>query len=157
MLSDQFTGAEMGLAARLQFFGYEARGVPDGPDDGSIAPWAVVASLPFAPEIVLPALEYFETLKLRESNPYGFKATFNATFAGKSDSSRPWVSPFHYGLDQGPMVLMIENYRTGLLWRLMRHCPYLVLGLHRAGFAGGWLGAQDVIQTPTVEESPSGK
>jgi hypothetical protein len=124
-----------------QFFGYDARGVPDGPDDGSIAPWAVVASLPFAPEIVLPALEYFETLRLREKNPYGFKATFNSTFTGKSGSTRPWVSPFHFGLNQGPIVLMIENYRTGLLWRLTRQCPHLAIGLRRAGFAGGWLGA----------------
>lgn len=125
-----------------QFFGYLARGVPDGPDDGSIAPWAVVASLPFAPEIVLPALQYFETLKLRKGRPYGFKATFNATFANGSDPSQSWVSPFNYGLNQGPIVLMIENYRSGLLWHLMRHCPYLVAGLHRAGFAGGWLGAE---------------
>jgi hypothetical protein len=127
---------------KRQFFGYEARGVPDGPDDGSIAPWAVVASLPFAPEIVLPALGYFERLKLRENNPYGFKATFNATFADTSDPSQRWVSPFHYGLNQGPIVLMIENYRTGLLWRLMRQCPYLLVGLRRAGFCGGWLGAE---------------
>ena len=122
-----------------QFFGYDARGVPDGPDDGSIAPWAVVASLPFAPEIVLPALEYFEKLKLRENNPYGFKATFNATFVERSDPFQRWVSPFHYGLNQGPIVLMIENYRTGLLWRLMRSCPFIVSGLKRAGFVGGWL------------------
>jgi hypothetical protein len=122
------------------FFGYKARGVPDGPDDGSIAPWAVVASLPFAPEIVLPALEYFEKLKLREKNPYGFKATFNATFADQSDPSQVWVSPFHYGLNQGPIILMIENYRSGLLWRLLRQCPYLVSGLRRAGFSVGWLG-----------------
>ncbi|HWE02335.1 MAG TPA: glucoamylase family protein [Tepidisphaeraceae bacterium] len=119
-----------------QFFGYEARGVPDGPDDGSIAPWAVVASLPFAPEIVLPALQYFETLKLRQKNRYGFKATFNATFADGSDPTQPWVSSFHYGLNQGPIVLMIENYQSGLLWRLMRQCPYLVAGLRRAGFSG---------------------
>jgi hypothetical protein len=125
-----------------QFFGYLARGVPDGPDDGSIAPWAVVASLPFAPEIVLPALQYFETLKLRKGHPYGFKATFNATFANGSDSSQLWVSPFNFGLNQGPVVLMIENYRSGLLWHLMRHCPYLVAGLRRAGFAGGWLGSE---------------
>jgi hypothetical protein len=122
-----------------QFFGYKARGIPGGPDDGSIAPWAVVASLPFAPEIVLPALEYFETLRLREKNPYGFKATFNLTFTGKSDAKQPWVSPFHFGLNQGPIVLMIENYRSGLLWRLMRECPYIVNGLRRAGFSGGWL------------------
>ena len=124
-----------------QFFGYVARGVPTGPDDGSIAPWAVVASIPFAPEIVLPALQYFEKLKLREKDPYGFRATFNATFADRSDPSQWWVSPFHYGLNQGPIVLMIENYRSGLLWRLMRQCPYLVTGLRRAGFCGGWLEA----------------
>lgn len=122
-----------------QFFGYLARGLPDNPDDGSIAPWAVVASLPFAPEIVLPALDYFEDLKLRANNPYGFKATFNATFTARSDPSHPWVSPYHFGLNQGPIVLMIENYRSGLLWQLMRQCPYLVAGLRRAGFQGGWL------------------
>ena len=129
-----------------QFFDYVARGVPTGPDDGSIAPWAVAASLPFAPEIVLPTLQYFEKLKLREKDPYGFRATFNATFADRSDPSQSWVSPFHYGLNQGPIVLLIENYRTGLLWRLMRQCPYLVTGLRRAGFCGGWLEAGDVAK-----------
>ena len=52
-----------------------------------------------------------------------------------------WVSPLHLGLNQGPIVLMIENYRSDLLWRLMRQCPYLVSGLRRAGFSGGWLEA----------------
>ena len=126
---------------KRKFYGYKARGVPDGPDDGSIAPWAVVASLPFAPEIVLPTLLYFETLKLREKNPYGFKATFNPTFADTSDPLQPWVSPFHFGLNQGPIVLMIENHRFGLIWHLMGQCPYVVTGLRRAGFSGGWLGA----------------
>ena len=106
-----------------QFFGYDARGVPDGPDDGSIAPWAVVASLPFAPEIVLPALEYFEKLKLRENNPYGFKATFNPTYPAPSGNPHGWISPWHYGLNQGPIVLMIENYRTGLIWRVNPDLP----------------------------------
>ena len=50
------------------------------------------------------------------------------------------MSPWHLGLNQGPIVLMIENFRSGLIWRLMRKCPYLVSGLRRAGFAGGWLG-----------------
>ena len=123
------------------FFDYLARGVPDGPDDGTIAPWAVVASLPFAPEIVLPVLRWFDDLDLRVANPYGFKATFNPTFAGETDRSPFWVSRWHFGLNQGPIVLMIENFRSGLLWRLMRQCPYLVSGLRRAGFSGGWLGA----------------
>lgn len=129
-----------------QFFDYVARGVPTGLDDGSIAPWAVAASLPFAPEIVLPTLQYFEKLKLHEKDPYGFRATFNATFADRSDPSQWWVSLFHYGLNQGPIVLLIENYRSGLLWHLMRQCPYLVTGLRRAGFCGGWLEEGDVAK-----------
>ena len=123
-----------------RFFDYVARGVPYGPDDGTIAPWAVVASLPFAPEIVLPAIEHFiHHLELKSGNPYGFKATFNATHPKKSGSACGWVSPWHYGLNQGPIVLMIENYRSGLLWRLIRNCPYIVTGLRRARFTGGWL------------------
>ena len=121
------------------FFGYVGRGVPDGPDDGTIAPWAVIASLPFAAEIVFPAIQYFDELNLRMNNSYGYKATFNATFPGESADVAAWVSPWHLGLNQGPIVLMIENYRTGLLWNLMRQCPYLVSGLRRAGFSGGWL------------------
>jgi len=127
---------------RRRFYDYKARGVPDGPDDGSIAPWAAVASLPFAPEIVLEALQYFETLKLRSRNPYGFKATFNPTYTCHLRHRGVWVSQYHYGLNQGPIVLMIENHRTGLLWKLLRGCPYVVEGLRRAGFTGGWLQAR---------------
>lgn len=123
-----------------KFYDYVARGVPDGPDDGTIAPWAVVASLPFAPEIVLPALSYFDELELRTGNPYGYKATFNLTFPTKTGQKKAWLSPWHLGLNQGPIVLMIENFRTGLIWRLLRKCPYLVKGLRQAGFRGGWLG-----------------
>lgn len=123
-----------------QFFDYVARGVPYGPDDGTLAPWAVVASLPFAPEIVLPAIEHFiHELDLKAANPYDFKATFNATYPENSNTRFGWISPWHYGINQGPIVLMIENYHSGLLWRLMRNCPYIVSGLRRAGFTGGWL------------------
>ena len=123
---------------KRRFFDYLARGVPDGPDDGSIAPWAAVASLPFAPEVVARTLQYFETLKLR-TDPYGFKATFNHTVKAGSATVPCWVSPFHLGLNQGPIVLMIENHRTGMLWRLMKGCPYWIAGLRRAGFTGAWL------------------
>jgi hypothetical protein len=123
-----------------QFFGYLARGVPYGPDDGTVAPWAVVASLPFAPEIVLPTIDHLvHHLKLKVGNPYGFKATFNPTYPERSGHFHGWVSPWHYGINQGPIVPMIENYWTGLVWRLMRGCPYIVTGLRRAGFIGGWL------------------
>ena len=123
-----------------RFFDYVGRGVPYGPDDGTIAPWAVAASLPFAPEIVLPALDYcIHDLELTKSNRYGFKASFNPTYPAASGNPHGWVSPWHFGLNEGPTILMVENYRTGLLWRLMRDYPYVVTGLRRAGFTGGWL------------------
>ena len=122
-----------------KFFDYIARGAPYGPDDGTIAPWAVVASLPFAPEIVMPAIRYFHDIELKQSDSYGFKATFNPTFPVKDKNQYGWVSPWNFGLNQGPIVLMIENYRTGMLWQLMRRCPHIVRGLGRAGFTGGWL------------------
>ena len=121
------------------FFDYVARGVPDGPDDGTVAPWAVVASLPFAPEIVLPALEHFEQMEVGQAHPYGLEATYNPTFPDEQCRKCGWLSPWHYGINDGPIVLMIENYRSEQLWRLMRTCPYIVNGLRRAGFTGGWL------------------
>ena len=128
-----------------QFFGYLARGVPDGPDDGTISPWAVAASLPFAPDIVLPTIDYFiYKSNLKANDAYGFKANFNPTYPEKTDNPFGWVSPYHCGLNQGPILLMIENYRSELLWRLMRGCPYITGGLRRAGFTGGWL-ATDCI------------
>ncbi len=87
-----------------RFFDYVSRGVPHGPDDGTIAPWAVVASLPFAPEIVMPAIRHFvEGVKLRRADAYGFKATFNQTFPGTSGDGLAWVSPWNFGLNQGPI------------------------------------------------------
>lgn len=124
-----------------RFFDYMARGVPYGPDDGTLAPWAVVASLPFAPEIVLSALHHcIHQAKLTEYNSYGFKASFNPSHAGEAGNPYGWwVSPWHYGINQGPIILMIENYRSGLLWQLTRKCRYISSGLRRAGFEGGWL------------------
>jgi hypothetical protein len=122
-----------------RFFDYVARGVPFGPDDGTIAPWAAVASLPFAPEIVLPAIRHFLRLRLKEDTPYGFKATFNRTFSDRDDEGYGWMSPWHIGLNQGPVMMMIENYRSGMLWSLMRRAEPIVRGLRRANFRGGWL------------------
>ncbi len=120
------------------FYDYIARGVPYGPDDGTVAPWAVVSSLPFAPEIVLPTIHNLAQMDLGMLEPYGFKATFNHTFPVEG-SDHGWVSRWHFGIDQGPIILMIENARTGLLWKLLRRCPYVITGLRGAGFRGGWL------------------
>ena len=121
------------------FFDYLARGVPDGPDDGTLAPWAVVASLPFAPEIVLPALEHFNQIDVGVDHPYGLEATFNPTFPDEKCRDCGWLSPWHFGINEGPIVLMIENHRSDFLWRLMRSSPYIIAGLRQAGFSGGWL------------------
>lgn len=125
---------------KRRFHSYVARGVPYGPDDGTLSPWAVVASLPFAPEIVLPTIQAFTERYPGTRSQYGFLCSFNPTFPGGARSG--WIAKGYYGLDQGPVVLMIENYRTGLIWRLMRRCPYLVKGLRRAGFTGGWLSTR---------------
>ena len=124
---------------KREFFDYLARQIPDGPDDGTIAPWAAVASLPFAPEIVLPALDFFNRVFPEMTSKYGLKCSFNPTFTEGNQGHDGWISQGYYGLDQGPIVLMIENYRTGFFWRLMRNCPYITAGLRRAGFTGGWL------------------
>src|SRR5437764_3858252 len=113
------------------FYDYIARGVPYGPDDGTLAPWAVVASLPFAPEIVLPTLEHFDKLHLAD-NTYGYKATFNPTFPEKTHNELGWISPYHFAINQAPVVLMIENYRSGLNWRLTRGIQPMVDGLRLA-------------------------
>lgn len=124
----------------VRFHSYIARSIPYGPDDGTLAPWAVAASLPFAPEVVLPSLSRLNKDYPEITNEYGFKCSYNPTFT--SGKGKGWVSKGYFGLDQGPIVMMIENYRTGLIWRLMRRCPYIVEGLRRAGFSGGWLGRE---------------
>ncbi len=122
-----------------QFYDYYARGAPCGPDDGTLAPWVVVASLPFAPEIVIPTIRALAKLDLGVTKRYGFKPSFNETYKIPGSPTGWWVTPHHFGVDQGPVVLMIENYRSGLIWNIMRRSPYVVAGLRRAGFRGGWL------------------
>jgi hypothetical protein len=122
-----------------RFLGYAARGVPYGPDDGTLAPWAVVASLPFAPEIVLPVLQHYSVTYPKVHSEYGLVCSVNPTFPSRDSGGSGWISHNHFALDQGPVILMIENYRSELIWRLMRSCPYVVAGLRRAGFTGSWL------------------
>jgi hypothetical protein len=122
-----------------RFYDYVARAVPYGPDDGTLAPWAVAGSLPFAPEVVLPSLRRINEKYPEMTSKYGLKCSYNPTFTSGSRKRKSWVSDGYYGLDQGPIVMMIENYRSGLVWRLMRQCPSIIKGLRRAGFQGGWL------------------
>src|SRR6266581_6614835 len=127
------------------FWMYKARGVPEGPDDGTLAPGAVAASLPFAPELVADTLRELVRAYPNLRSEYGLRASLNPTFGD-------WISPLNYGLDQGPIVMMIENHRTGLPWNLMRRCPYIWRGLRQAGFAGGWLESEREPQCPRAVE-----
>jgi hypothetical protein len=113
--------------------------VPYGPDDGTLAAWSVAASLPFAPEIVLPTLRHYLDTHPGITNHYGLVCSSNPTYRVPSGKGAGWLSKGHFALDQGPVILMIENYRSGLIWRLMRECDPIVRGLRRAGFKGGWL------------------
>ena len=123
-----------------RFLGYRARGVPYGPDDGTLAAWSVAASLPFAPDIVLPTLRHYLDTYPGLTNEYGLVCSSNPTHPPSQRKRSGWLSSAHFALDQGPVILMIENYRSGLIWRLMRNCAPIARGLRRAGFAGGWLG-----------------
>ena len=133
-----------------QFWGYMARGAAASEirDDGTIAPTAAIGSIAFAPEIVLPLIA---ELRARYGDAlyqqYGFLDSFNPTLRekpsfmvrGTIDQNLGWFDSDYLGIDQGPILLMIENYRTGFVWKVMRKNPHIARGLKLAGFTGGWL------------------
>jgi hypothetical protein len=125
---------------KRKFYDYIARGAPFGPDDGTISPWAVVTSLPFLPKVILSTMRHaIGRLDLEKHQDYGFDGSYNLSFREKNDKSKSWISEWQFGLNQGPVILMIENYKSGLIWDIMKRCPHIINGLHRAGFSGGWL------------------
>ncbi|MGZ5477567.1 MAG: glucoamylase family protein [Thermoanaerobaculia bacterium] len=132
-----------------KFHTYSARGASPQYtiDDGTIAPTGAASSMPFAPEIVLPAIEamrraYGDHLVQK----YGFLDSFNPTLnfptpvqMGHIVAGVGWFDNDYLGIDQGPIIGMVENYRSGLVWRCMRKNSHIIRGLQRAGFTGGWL------------------
>jgi len=133
------------------FYGYIARGAGLDyiTDDGTIAPTAAGGSIAFAPEIVVPALE---EIKRRYGahvyDQYGFVDAFNPSFhtrtetrTGQALPDDGWFDTVQLGIDQGPILLMLENWRSDFVWRVMKKNPYIRQGLQRAGFEGGWLDA----------------
>jgi len=133
------------------FATYDARGASFTrvTDDGTVCPSAAAASLPFAPELVVPLL-----VALREDHgdrlwgEYGFLDALNPTFTlavpvqhGHVVPGHGWYDTDYLGIDQGPILAMIENWRSGLVWECLRRNPHVVRGLREAGFTGGWLDA----------------
>lgn len=125
----------------IAFMGYGARGAAQWyvQDDGTIAPTAAGGSVPFAPEICLPALK---AMKQKHGkmiyDRYGFKDAFNLSIVNK-DGTQGWVDQDYLGIDEGPIIIQLENYESGLVWNLMKKNPYIIAGLKKAGFEGGWL------------------
>jgi hypothetical protein len=152
-----FTASDGPIGATLEvngeerrFYTYSARAASftEIRDDGTIVPTAAGGSIPFAPEVTIPAL-----LEMRRRygdhlfGEYGFLDAFNPTFTftdveprhGRVVPGIGWINGDWLGIDQGPILLMLENHRTGMIWETMKRNAYIVRGLCRAGFSGGWL------------------
>ncbi|MBY5332488.1 hypothetical protein HFO99_00690 [Rhizobium leguminosarum] len=127
--------------------GYAARGAPLGPDDGTIAPWAALACLPYDRQAALDGTKALLTTYPNLLLEGGFPGGFNPTV--KTKRPEGWVDDRTVGIDQGLVVMTIENDRSDFIWKLMRQSPVIRLGLERAGFTGGWLEGiepEDVVR-----------
>lgn len=138
-------------SGRRTFRSYTARGIGGAAmhDDCTLAPTAAVSSIPFAPEVAIPAvLDMYKRYGQYIYSMYGFFDAFNVSFHsdvplrhGRSVPGFGWVDVDYLGIDQGAICAMIENYRTAIVWRVMKRNPHVRRGLERAGFSGGWLAA----------------
>jgi len=123
-------------------------------DDGTVAPTAAGGSIVYTPDLVIPTL-----MAMRRNygghvfNRYGFLDAVNPTLKipvrvqmGEIVPDLGWFDTDQLGIDQGPILAMAENHRTGLVWKVMRRNPYVVRGLERAGFTGGWLDSVEAAR-----------
>ena len=131
-----------------QFWTYSARGAAPNEmrDDGTIAPTAAASSIAFAPEVAVPAIETIARTYPDVYQQYGFLDSFNPTLnfkrevqMGRIIEGVGWFDNDYLGIDQGPIVAMIENHRSGLVWNVMKRNEHVRRGLKRAGFTGGWI------------------
>lgn len=135
------------------FHTYWARGAgaDELNDDGTLPPTAVGGSIPFAPEVTIPTLV---SMRMRYGDPlfgrYGFVDAFNPTLRiagprlrhGHIVDGIAWFDTDYLGIDQGPILAMVENWQSDFVWKLMRRDRDIVRGLCRAGFSGGWLAGR---------------
>ncbi|GAB5520572.1 MAG: hypothetical protein RhofKO_28230 [Rhodothermales bacterium] len=150
-----------------QFHTYWARGASTHHinDDGTLVPTAAGGSIPFAPEETIAALKAMRTqFGNALFTEYGFLDAFNPSFTfsdvalqhGQVVDGVGWVDGDYLGIDQGPILLMAENYRSSFVWDVMKRSPYVVRGLQRAGFTGGWLDEVEVRDIePVIDERQS--
>lgn len=118
-----------GLTASDTYDGYNAHSPTN--DFGTISPTAALSAFPYTPEYSMKVLKHFYyDMGDKLWSEYGFIDAFNET--------KNWYAGSHLAIDQGPIVVMIENYRTGLLWKLFMSCPEIKNGLNKLGFESPW-------------------
>lgn len=114
-----------GLTASDTYNGYSAHSPTN--DNGTVTPTAALSAFPYTPEYSMQALKHFyNQLGDKIWSEYGFVDAFNET--------KNWYAESHLAIDQGPIIVMIENYRSGLLWKLFMSCPEVKKGLQKLGF-----------------------
>lgn len=119
-----------GLTASDTYNGYDAHSPTN--DHGTITPTAALSAFPYTPEFSMQALKHFYNgLGDKIWSEYGFVDAFNET--------KNWYAASHLAIDQGPIIVMIENYRSGLLWKLFMSCPEIQKGLQKLGFESPYL------------------
>ncbi len=120
-----YSADNWGFTASDTYNGYAAHSPME--DNGTITPSAALSAFPYTPEYSMQALHFFYN-KMGDKiwSEYGFVDAFNET--------KNWVATSHLAIDQGPIIVMIENYRSGLLWKLFMSCPEIQTGLKRLGF-----------------------
>ena len=117
-----------GLTASDTYNGYNAHSPTN--DYGTISPTAALSSFPYSPEHSIKALKHFMSMN-KVWGQYGFIDAFNET--------KNWYASSYLAIDEGPIIVMIENYRTGLLWKLFMSCPEVHKGLKKLGFESPWI------------------
>ena len=126
---------------RRHYFAYRERGVapPESViDDGTLAPWAAAASLPFAPDEVVAGIKAHRDVMLCRADWTGFMGSYNLNYVSDS-CPHGWVDEHDLAIEQAPIVIMIANHLNGAIWSATQKSPAFVRGLQRAGFTGGWL------------------
>jgi hypothetical protein len=116
-----------GLTSSYSIRGYAGHAPGEKRDLGVISPTAALSSMPYSPQQSLLAMKHwYTTLKDSIYGPYGFYDAFSETAS--------WYPKRYLAIDQGPIVVMMENYRSGLLWKLFMSSPEIQQGLRKLGF-----------------------
>ena len=121
-----------GLTSSYSIKGYAGHAPNEKRDLGVISPTAALSSFPYTPKESMAAMKHwYNDMKDKLWGEYGFYDAFSET--------ANWYTPRYLAIDQGPIVVMMENYRSGLLWNLFMSCPEVKTGLNKLGFESPWL------------------